>query len=152
VSSLLERLPDDPGSYLLIFYLRKKVELEIGRLGTHSLRRGWYLYAGSAFGPGGLRARLKHHLSPLKRRHWHVDYLRSAVELRSIYYHTQYNNEHLWSASLAALATHHLPIPGFGSSDCRCRSHLVFAPKRLCHRTLLLVLEGPGVRHMALKS
>lgn len=115
--------------------------LTIGRLGSFSFCRGWYFYTGSAFGPGGLKARLRHHLKPLQRYHWHIDYLRSAAELRSVWYQPGVNNEHLWSASLiSSLPEARFPVARFGSSDCRCASHLVYLSRR----------PGPGLVRSAL--
>jgi len=37
---------------------------------------GYYIYIGSAFGPGGVRARMLRHLRADKPKHWHIDYLR----------------------------------------------------------------------------
>ncbi len=129
MSNSIERLPAEPGSYLLWLYLRQQHELDVGRLGRFRCRRGWYLYCGSAGGPGGLRARLSHHLRPLRRLHWHIDYLRQIAELRSIWLCQRVNTEHLWSE---LLQQHKIlaPIAGFGSSDCACASHLFWLARK----------------------
>lgn len=124
------QLPALPGSYLLGLYLRRGTWLEIGRFGRQRLARGWYLYCGSARGPGGLRARLGHHLQPAARPHWHVDYLRHVAELRQIWYLPGDNREHCWARQLAATPSGHCPLIGFGASDCRCASHLIHFPRR----------------------
>jgi Uri superfamily endonuclease len=36
---------------------------------------GAYLYLGSAYGPGGIRARCRRHLTQDKGKRWHVDWL-----------------------------------------------------------------------------
>ena len=64
-----------PGTYALLLGLDEPVELEVGRLGRIHFGSPFYLYFGSAFGPGGLVARLQHHLRPARRPHWHVDYV-----------------------------------------------------------------------------
>lgn len=145
------QIPSSPGSYLLVLYLRRCTEIQIGRLGAFSFRRGWYFYAGSAFGPGGLQARLGHHLKPLQRFHWHIDYLRSVAELRSLCYQTGVNNEHLWSSALMTILPEaKFPVAGFGSSDCRCASHLVYLPKGLGQRKLRSLLGGSSVKSISL--
>jgi Uri superfamily endonuclease len=94
-------------------------------LGEVALGDGCAVYVGSAFGPGGLAGRLRHHLKPLSRRRWHLDYLRPALELwggwigagpRCV--------EHEWASIFAELPSASVPHPRFGASDCRCSSHL----------------------------
>ncbi|SDH56387.1 GIY-YIG nuclease family protein [Roseospirillum parvum] len=89
------------------------------------LAPGVYWYAGSAYGPGGLRARLGRHLRRDKAIRWHVDRLtvEPAVEVGFLAFPGA-GECALVAALLAAGAT--VPVPGFGSSDCRiCPSHLV---------------------------
>jgi Uri superfamily endonuclease len=45
------------GTYALIFSAFHKRQPEIGKLGTLELKPGFYIYVGSAFGSGGLKAR-----------------------------------------------------------------------------------------------
>ena len=114
-----------PGTYVLILEMEADQAVPIGRLGTFDLRRGWYAYVGSAFGSGGLRGRLKHHLTPPARPHWHIDYLRAAATVREVWYSassTPY--EHEWASALRSLPQTTIPIPRFGASDCRCAAHL----------------------------
>ena len=42
-----------PGTYALILSCKSNVRIEIGRLGTMRLQPGYYVYLGSALGPGG---------------------------------------------------------------------------------------------------
>ena len=115
-----------PGTYVLILAATDTRCLRVGQLGNLILRRGWYVYVGSAFGSGGLRARLAHHRKPAPRPHWHIDYLRLHAELRRIWYtYDPARREHEWAYLLQRLAGVEVPMPGFGSSDCRCRSHLL---------------------------
>ncbi len=81
---MTDKFPADKGSYLLWLFLPRGADLTIGKLGCHHFSRGWYLYCGSAFGPGGLRARIGHHLKHSDKKHWHIDYLKSkATSVRS---------------------------------------------------------------------
>jgi Uri superfamily endonuclease len=69
------------GTYVLLLYLAENRTITVGKLGTFDFPMGWYTYIGSAFGAGGLVARLKHHLQPGDRPHWHIDYLRREAQV-----------------------------------------------------------------------
>lgn len=86
---------------------------------------GWYAYAGSANGPGGLRARLARHFRRDKAPHWHVDPLAMAAgELAAVA--VPGGNECAIAAVLTGSGSFAHVHEGFGSSDCRiCRSHLL---------------------------
>ena len=117
------------GTYVLLFTCRDAACRDVGRLGRVTLEPGHYLYVGSAFGPGGVRARVARHLRRDKPRHWHLDYLREALEpLEAWYTLDPARREHEFAAALAAWPGLH-GIHGFGSSDCACASHL-FAVRR----------------------
>ncbi|MDD9906167.1 MAG: DUF123 domain-containing protein [Rhodospirillaceae bacterium] len=73
-------LSADPGAYLLLIDLAADRVLDIAAFKDHRVTPGHYLYAGSANGPGGLRARLARHLRRDKKPHWHVDRLTVAAE------------------------------------------------------------------------
>jgi len=51
-------LEPKPGTYALILSCASNARIQVGRLGTMRLQRGYYVYLGSALGPGGLRARI----------------------------------------------------------------------------------------------
>lgn len=122
-------LPDGPGTYILWLESEVRRQITIGRLATLSLRPGVYLYVGSAFGPGGLRARVQRHHRRKKKARWHVDYLRAHTALSEVFYCDD-AVEHLWAEELAGSPGAEIPLPRFGSSDCRCRSHLVYFRRR----------------------
>ncbi len=120
-------LPVDKGTYILILKLAAARTIEIGRLGKYRFDAGYYAYVGSAFGPGGLRGRLSHHLKVSSRPHWHIDYLRQATQMKGIWLHeASVREEHTWADRLRQLPGATLPVPGFGSSDCDCASHLIY--------------------------
>jgi Uri superfamily endonuclease len=99
--------------------------LQVGRLGSFELQPGYYIYIGSALGPGGLRARVSRHLNHNKIRHWHIDYLLQVAVIRKMW--VAYNpvrQEHTWVKHLQQIPGSSVPIKGFGSSDCQCESHL----------------------------
>jgi len=113
------------GTYILILRLASPAKLTIGRLGSFPFAAGWYAYVGSAFGAGGLRGRLKHHLSSQHRMHWHIDYLAQTAPIEAVWYlASETGYEHQWAALLAALPDATIPVQRFGASDCKCPSHL----------------------------
>jgi len=96
----------------------------VGRWGELVVAPGYYVYVGSAFGPGGLRARVSRHYRRNERRHWHIDYLRPFLTPVDTWYsHHAEPLEHRWAQVFAALDGV-ASVRGFGCSDCRCRSHL----------------------------
>ncbi|HSO26870.1 MAG TPA: GIY-YIG nuclease family protein [Anaerolineales bacterium] len=134
----MSALPTGSGSYLLYLVLDRPIRLAAGRLPTAFFPAGVYYYAGSAFGPGGLRARVQRHITGSGPRRWHIDYLRPAARLLAVGFLTQADNpsnaarlECQWSQALAAFAGAIIPVHKFGASDCthHCPAHLIaFAP------------------------
>jgi Uri superfamily endonuclease len=118
------------GTYLLLVHLDHKAELRVGRLGTFRFDPGWYAYCGSALGPGGLPARLARHSRADKRLHWHIDYLLQHAALETVW-QTIYPRrlECAWAATIRDLPDAQTPVRGFGASDCRCTSHLIYLPR-----------------------
>jgi Uri superfamily endonuclease len=120
-------LPRQPGSYLLLLNLVLSTEIQVGKLGRIGFRRGWYVYTGSAFGPGGLAGRLGHHLRPVRKPHWHIDYLRDCAKVMAVWMAVgPPNREHDWAHMLARDPGAGKWVHGFGSSGCRCPSHLLY--------------------------
>ena len=128
------------GTYALILRSRSKATAHVGRRGPIELAIGYYIYVGSAFGPGGVQARVARHTREEKRRHWHIDYLREFVSLVGVWYtHDRRHLEHTWAQSLSSV-NGITSIPKFGCSDCSCHSHLFFASTR----ATLAALPGIG--------
>ncbi len=123
-----EDAPRAPGAYLLVLDLTRPCRVESARFGAARLAPGRYLYAGSARGPGGLRARILRHARRDKALHWHVDRLTRRARLVSALIWSEGGECALAEAALR-IAGAHCPIPGFGASDCpRCASHLIALP------------------------
>ena len=123
---MLDNIPTEQGTYILILRLDSPAHLRIGRLGAFDFAAGWCAYVGSAFGHGGLRGRLKHHLKPVAKPHWHIDYLRAEAVVQAVWYHASATvYEHAWAAALRTLPGAAAPAPRFGASDCRCAAHLI---------------------------
>jgi Uri superfamily endonuclease len=123
--SLVNNFPAGPGTYVLNLKSDGIQEISIGKLGRFTIQPGYYVYIGSAFGPGGLRARLRHHLGRGSKPHWHIDYLKQflpIIEICFISGMTRY--EHRWAATFQSQTDAVIPFPRFGSSDCGCPAHL----------------------------
>lgn len=117
-------LPAEPGAYLLILDLGRPRFLD-WRGGRQRLSAGRYLYAGSAYGPGGIGARVARHLRRNKESHWHIDRLTALIrQPRAIAFPGGSECDLVRRLSDTGRVT--VPVPGFGSSDCGvCPSHLL---------------------------
>lgn len=134
VAARADAIPAMAGSYVLVLRLTGVRDLEVGALGRRRLPPGWYLYVGSARGPGGLRARLGRHLAGGGRTHWHIDYLRACAGAVDAWYQPgEAVVECRWAQALARGRGIASAWPGFGATDCGCPGHLfasVAAPSR----------------------
>ena len=109
-------LPEAKGTYVLIAFVAQMKRLRIGRLGTYDLVPGFYAYVGSAFGPGGLRARIGHHLESTAAPHWHIDYLLQCAVPTEVWYTTADKKlEHQWAEFLEQAPHFRVAIRRFGS-------------------------------------
>lgn len=154
----LVQLRARPGTYVLWMQLKQAQSIRIGKLGTMQAQAGVYAYVGSAFGSGGVAARLKHHLAYSAKPRWHLDYLRQHALVRRCWVnHDSQHRECLWAKVLADITPYALPMTGFGSSDCACASHLFYfkrAPAlrrfkqslKRHHQRLVEVLPAPHGR------
>lgn len=119
----------EKGTYALLLALEKEASIAVGRLGTFTFPRGYYIYVGSA--QGGLDARVKRHLKSEKRLRWHIDYLLESARVVEVWYALGgESQECLWCQVAQEMPRSEIPVPGFGSSDCRCPSHLIYFPSR----------------------
>jgi Uri superfamily endonuclease len=135
------QLPCTSGTYVLLLHLSRSASIRVGRLGIVTFRRGYYAYVGSAFGPGGLAARVERHVRTGVRTHWHIDYLREIAQPVGVWFSAEgVRREHEWAKVLLCAPSANNAVPRFGASDCRCASHLLYlehrAPKRWLTRRL----------------
>jgi sugar fermentation stimulation protein A len=81
---------------------------------------------------GDLSARLARHQRKTKRLHWHVDYLTAKADrIIALPIRSSQRLECRIAETLSAILE---PGPrGFGSSDCRCATHLFFSPTDPLH-------------------
>ncbi len=117
------------GTYVLALWLEATRTISVGRLGRFDFPSGWYLYVGSALGPGGERARLSRHwrrLASGKQAHWHLDYLREVAAWGGAWVcRAEERLECSWAEVLRRRPGASIVVRGFGASDCRCPGHLV---------------------------
>lgn len=144
----MNELPQAPGTYLLQFICNQPAMIEVGKAGQLQLLPGIYLYVGSAFGPGGLAARLRHHLRERPvRQHWHLDYLRPYLQPTRLWYTLGPDCwEHDWAQAVPRARGTTVPLQGLGASDCHCRSHLFFRKQHLTRSSLRNSLCNAGLR------
>ena len=118
-------LPTKAGAYLLLVRLNVPLRITFAKHSALRLTAGWYAYAGSAYGPGGIRARVARHFRTEKTVHWHIDLLtQAASELWAA--PVPGGNECRLLQAMRAEPGIMISAPGFGSSDCStCTSHLL---------------------------
>ena len=116
-------LENDKGAYLLSVEIKNDTEIRCGSLGNNNFPRGHYVYVGSAM--GSLTKRINRHKAKRKKLRWHIDYITvradriTAFPIRSV---TKLECPLARSLGAAAEGS----VQGFGSSDCRCPSHLFY--------------------------
>ena len=114
------------GSYILLIELPQTREISVGRLGLLAFPQGFYAYVGSAM--NGFESRISYHLREKKKSHWHIDYLLQQALIKEI---ILWETEERVECILAQILSREFhPITGFGSSDCRCSSHLYFEAEK----------------------
>ena len=123
------------GTYILVIFLDKETNINIGSLGSIQFKEGFYFYVGSAMGSSGsasLVNRVKRHISLDKNKkiHWHIDYLlenENSNIIKIILIPSAFRLECMIAQEL--LDTSDSFIEDFGSSDCFCKSHLIYFNK-----------------------
>jgi sugar fermentation stimulation protein A len=113
----------DSGVYMLVLHLPEATSLPVAALGDVRFKRGWYVYVGSA--QRCLTRRLERHLRLRKNHHYHIDFLRQqAGWVRAFPVRGSDTAECRLAEEVRRISlgeTRH-----FGSSDCRCPSHLFY--------------------------
>ncbi|HUV53531.1 MAG TPA: GIY-YIG nuclease family protein [Dehalococcoidia bacterium] len=113
------------GAYALLLELNREATITVGRLATFPFPAGYYLYIGSAL--GGLFPRIERHICGGNKLRWHIDYLRREARVIEVWYLV--SGERLecdWYLAATDMPDAEVLVEGFGSSGCKCRSHLVY--------------------------
>lgn len=115
------------GTYCLLIYLEADLPIKIGKKGKMNFNKGYYVYVGSAM--NSLDGRIRRHLRNNKKLHWHVDYLldNSQSTVIDVYLSDDGVKHECDLANHIAYAGKE--VQGFGCSDCKCNSHLVYFSK-----------------------
>ncbi len=129
------------GSYVLLIKLSEEQTITIGSLRVLDFPHGYYAYVGSAM--NGFKSRIGRHLKTNKRPHWHIDYLlRKAAITDIILCETR---DRIECNIAQALKGQYDSILGFGSSDCKCNSHLFFATGEM-KQEIMTILNSLGMK------
>jgi Uri superfamily endonuclease len=104
--------------------MAKEAVIEVGALGMVRFPKGYYVYTGRA--ARGLQKRVERHLRREKRRHWHIDYLLEKGNIVDVVYFAGRMDECIINMNLFKRLKGARQINGFGSSDCKCKSHLIW--------------------------
>jgi len=119
----------DSGAYQLILRLERPAVIAVGALGSHEFLAGFYVYTGRA--SKGLSKRIARHRRPEKKLRWHIDYLLQQARINGVQlYHGKAAEECAINNETAQALHGVFPVKGFGSSDCRCASHLTLVPEK----------------------
>lgn len=127
------------GLYQLLIRLRRRTVVDVGALGSIAFAPGWYVYTGSA--RNGLHQRVRRHLRHDKRTHWHIDYLLAAADGVEAFASTDGDLSECELHQRTREST--AAVPRFGTSDCRCGSHLAYFRRRPTLRLERLRLGPP---------
>ncbi len=113
------------GVYCLLMLLAEDTSLCVGALGRANFPKGVYAYVGSA--QGGIEQRVRRHLGETKRKRWHIDHFLSVARTVTVVSvpTDRKSSECAVAKSLLRCPAAQVVVKGFGSSDCRCESHLI---------------------------
>ncbi len=114
------------GCYVLILFVKRRLNFRAGALGVIQISRGAYAYVGSAM--NNLDKRIGRYLRQQRQYHWHIDYLLEYASIKEI---VVARSERSIECGVSRILLKQWPaVSRFGSSDCRCPGHL-FGPGRL---------------------
>jgi Uri superfamily endonuclease len=133
--TLISKLPTN-GIYILVLFLPREIELNIGKLGKKKFPKGYFTYTGSALGKGAtnLRHRIARHLMKKKQKFWHIDYLLANENMSVeavVAAETNKDVECTINNYIKKMEGAKIQVNAFGASDCRkdCESHLLYFPE-----------------------
>ena len=123
-------MSENRGTYLLFLFIQQDISLTIGALGSMVFHQGNYIYVGSAIGPGGLEKRVARHFKHEKKIYWHIDYLLKNNFVKIISFGKILSDQKIEckvvDQIIGTFQEKALIIKNFGSSDCNCKSHLLY--------------------------
>jgi len=101
----------------------RDLKIRVGSLGVVGFKKGYYVYVGS--GQRYLEKRIQRHKKKIKKVKWHIDYLTTNSDVRVVEaaaYDLPKKYECILADMLRSMGFK--PVKGFGSTDCKCVSHL----------------------------
>jgi Uri superfamily endonuclease len=113
------------GTYCLIISCKKDTVVTVGKLGKIKFMTGYYAYVGSAL--NSMDKRVKRHMERKKKIFWHIDHLTTHKDFKSCGAYIIENEKRMECRKASRIGKKLPDIPGFGSSDCNCESHLFYA-------------------------
>jgi Uri superfamily endonuclease len=122
----MKHLLREKGTYTLVLHLQEETHFgRIGPFGAVTLPAGHYTYTGSAHGAGGGRGRIGHHLRFADRPHWHLDWVRPAMDIIEAWVtYDGIKRECAWSRLVHEVLGGSPIVAGMGSADCDlCPAH-----------------------------
>ena len=138
-------LGSQKGTYALIFQVKQQFTCKVGKLGNFAGSPGSYVYVGSAFGPGGIQARIIHHLKLSPKPHWHLDYIRPYIQPVALCFSdASVRLEHQWASEISNMPGSQCHMHNFGSSDCTCLTHLFYFQQMRVQDMLRRKLKSNG--------
>jgi len=93
------------------------------KYGKHKFSPGFYLYVGRAM--RNLGARIRRHQMDKKAIHWHIDRLLRKADGMMAFMYENYDAKNECRIAGEFMKKYDC-VDGFGSSDCKCRSHLFY--------------------------
>jgi Uri superfamily endonuclease len=117
-TQILNNIPSDKGTYIIILSVKRGGHIRIGRLGIFEIAEGYYAYVGSAHGSGGMKARIRYHIQRVDKPRWHIDYFKQLAVPIEVWFTTAgLRLEKNWAEIMNNWSWFNKTIAGFGSSD-----------------------------------
>ena len=147
-------LPREKGVYVLILKKDQESSIQIGRLGKLHFKTGFYAYIGSALGRGGFK-RVERHINVASgnnsTRKWHIDYLLSESKVENIILLPTNDPIECKLARRLREISGILVIQGFGCTDCKCQTHLIYSENEL--KSLIIdAIKDIGIENIIIKD
>ena len=125
------------GIYCLIIFLSNSQKIIISKR-ICFFPKGYYCYVGSAL--NNLDKRIARHKSKNKKMHWHIDYFLEHGKIIGVdRLETKKKLECELSKRLNSLTDCNVVMKGFGSSDCKCQTHLYHFKKNELKEVSLII-------------
>jgi sugar fermentation stimulation protein A len=129
------------GAYIVVLYLNSNKRIKVGSLGEIYFKKGFYCYVGSAIGKTKIEKRCERHLKKNKKLRWHIDYLREESSIvKIVAFGSKKKIECKIANRILRIADGY--VEKFGSSDCKCVSHLFYFRNKKSLSKLFTIFSG----------